>query len=537
MPRYGGRSKGCLTCRQRRIKCDEGQPECQKCLRAGRSCPGAATGNVFINLSSNLPLPESTSSTGSAPNLPVSIRTKAASEPAAGTSTSLTPSPSLGRLDESDSPSGSDTSQAATQHPAVSHSTDAAVIAMSIREIDEMTLPPWYQPSKADIFQQHYTAHFIGNFFNPASFRSRQAAWAYHLPAILASTSTPAVQASTRAATMAFYGTIAEDTVVKTEACRWCVKGMAHQRNELEKTSSPTRARDLDIASVLAPLMFSIFETIMMTSHTGWIQHMQAAIRVLEILGPEACQEGFAHSLFKAVRLSSVYCADYWKSPPAIESKDWCTIPFLIRGKTAHDLVDDISMQVPCCLILRHRYGEAISSGRIKDAEKIAPDLEAAGQNMLNELNTWWEQHIHEIDEDPSNIGTILPSRSRTGTPNANATRNFIIRYSYNSTAHASTIARFNALCLIALGAMRQLSSMTEYGDEITTHGDSILAAVQYHERAGAAHTGAISMLHPMIMAFHQAVSRKQRMALRNALRVWGKPRGVGKFVSAVPEA
>ncbi|KAL8715200.1 MAG: hypothetical protein Q9220_001158 [cf. Caloplaca sp. 1 TL-2023] len=393
---------------------------------------------------------------------------------------------------------------------------------MSIRDIDEMILPSWYQPSKAEIFQQHYTAHFIGNFFNPASFRSRQAAWAYHLPAILASTSTPAVQAATRAATMAFYGTVAEDIVVQTEACRWYVKGMAHQRNELEKTSSPTRVRDLDIASVLAPLMFSIFETIMMTSHTGWVQHMHAAIRVLEVLGPEACQEGFAHNLFKAVRVSAVYCADSWKSPPALESNEWCTIPFLIRSKTAYDLLDDISMQVPRCLILRHRFRDLKDSGKLREAEHLAPELES---------------HVHEIDEDPVSTDAILLSSSQSRAEPRDATRNFTIRYKYSNTAHATTIARFNTLCLIALGAMRQLSSMTKYSDEITTHCDSILAAVQYHECAGAAHTGAISMLHPMIVAFHQAVSRKQRIAIRNALRAWGKPRGVDKFISLVPEA
>ncbi|RHZ68021.1 hypothetical protein CDV55_107618 [Aspergillus turcosus] len=29
---------GCLTCRQRRVKCDEGQPNCLRCVRSGREC-------------------------------------------------------------------------------------------------------------------------------------------------------------------------------------------------------------------------------------------------------------------------------------------------------------------------------------------------------------------------------------------------------------------------------------------------------------------------------------------------------------------
>ncbi|VUC23755.1 unnamed protein product [Clonostachys rosea] len=35
-----GASKGCLTCKQRRVKCDEGKPSCQKCFRMGRQCGG-----------------------------------------------------------------------------------------------------------------------------------------------------------------------------------------------------------------------------------------------------------------------------------------------------------------------------------------------------------------------------------------------------------------------------------------------------------------------------------------------------------------
>lgn len=35
-----GPSSGCLTCKQRRVKCDESKPWCQECLRLGRSCAG-----------------------------------------------------------------------------------------------------------------------------------------------------------------------------------------------------------------------------------------------------------------------------------------------------------------------------------------------------------------------------------------------------------------------------------------------------------------------------------------------------------------
>ncbi|KAI9697166.1 MAG: hypothetical protein M1820_007902 [Bogoriella megaspora] len=40
MPNTGKPSRGCYTCRARRIKCDRGEPQCQKCKNLGRPCPG-----------------------------------------------------------------------------------------------------------------------------------------------------------------------------------------------------------------------------------------------------------------------------------------------------------------------------------------------------------------------------------------------------------------------------------------------------------------------------------------------------------------
>ncbi|KAH8728279.1 hypothetical protein GQ44DRAFT_702087 [Phaeosphaeriaceae sp. PMI808] len=43
------RSKGCATCRKRRIKCDETRPSCSQCRRGGRSCPGYERAMKFVN--------------------------------------------------------------------------------------------------------------------------------------------------------------------------------------------------------------------------------------------------------------------------------------------------------------------------------------------------------------------------------------------------------------------------------------------------------------------------------------------------------
>ncbi|KAH6616013.1 hypothetical protein B0J18DRAFT_294321 [Chaetomium sp. MPI-SDFR-AT-0129] len=43
-----GRSKGCITCRQRRKGCDLAKPTCDQCNRAGLTCAGYTTERVFV---------------------------------------------------------------------------------------------------------------------------------------------------------------------------------------------------------------------------------------------------------------------------------------------------------------------------------------------------------------------------------------------------------------------------------------------------------------------------------------------------------
>ncbi|KAI0397586.1 hypothetical protein F5Y17DRAFT_349423 [Xylariaceae sp. FL0594] len=55
------RSKGCKTCRKRKIKCDELRPRCGPCRKGVRECEGYDVPTIFLNTSSN-DFPDSSSS-------------------------------------------------------------------------------------------------------------------------------------------------------------------------------------------------------------------------------------------------------------------------------------------------------------------------------------------------------------------------------------------------------------------------------------------------------------------------------------------
>lgn len=50
----GARSKGCISCKARRVKCDETHPICQRCQKAGIECKGYASPIEFIDETSRV---------------------------------------------------------------------------------------------------------------------------------------------------------------------------------------------------------------------------------------------------------------------------------------------------------------------------------------------------------------------------------------------------------------------------------------------------------------------------------------------------
>lgn len=48
-----GKSRGCITCRRRKIRCDEKYPDCERCMHSGRTCEGYARYPTFLNRTSH----------------------------------------------------------------------------------------------------------------------------------------------------------------------------------------------------------------------------------------------------------------------------------------------------------------------------------------------------------------------------------------------------------------------------------------------------------------------------------------------------
>ncbi|ERF73492.1 hypothetical protein EPUS_04115 [Endocarpon pusillum Z07020] len=107
---------GCMTCRRRRIKCDEEQPSCRNCSKSKRECLGydpifksqrsAPSLPSLPSLPSISPSNSTPASSASAPSLHLGSFPKSASPINTFSPTSKSPSPSSGPIAQSDSASG-----------------------------------------------------------------------------------------------------------------------------------------------------------------------------------------------------------------------------------------------------------------------------------------------------------------------------------------------------------------------------------------------------------------------------------------------
>jgi hypothetical protein len=160
----------------------------------------------------------------------------------------------------------------------------------------------YHQPSRADIFDHLFVSHFIESFgFKPSTPGRQPPTWLDQLGTISVSPGPDLVKHSIRAASMHFYGTLAGDISIRTEACRWYSTALRGLQSLLSENTTQFTA---DV--ICATVMLTHFENLAGTSGDAWIQHVQGAAMMLETCGPEGCRDGFLHQLFRHLRLLTV---------------------------------------------------------------------------------------------------------------------------------------------------------------------------------------------------------------------------------------
>jgi len=105
------------------------------------------------------------------------------------------------------------------------------------------------------------------------------------------------------AISLAYHGNLHNDKEATMEGYKWYGYALENQRRELELSSqtSPTAEE------ICVPIMLSMFEFTSSRSPEAYCQHVLAAGRLMEMKGPESCQENIFRQLLNTVKTQMVY--------------------------------------------------------------------------------------------------------------------------------------------------------------------------------------------------------------------------------------
>ncbi|KAL6790830.1 hypothetical protein J3E68DRAFT_80054 [Trichoderma sp. SZMC 28012] len=431
MVNVAGRSRGCATCRKRRVKCDETLPECLRCLHMGLKCPGARTDAFFVH---------------AVPN--ASLR---------------------------------DSSDALTIIK-VKHEPSPQISAVNLH----LSQLPKSQPSPADAFDQLFVSHFINGFFGsvrpplPIPGGSSRI-WLHELPDFLASPSPSPVQSSIRAASMLSYGTAVGDASIKTEACRWYMRALQSLRLLLGSSSPET--------SVCAAVMLTHFETLAGTSPRAWIKHIKGAASLLEAQGPERCQTGFLHQIFSHLRLQTFVASMAENELHPFAPPEWMTIPFKDHPKLIFDKLVDILFAVERCLSIASR----LITSKADKAHQLKHKLNILIQDTRLQIHQWRLEGLlyafRQEQQEQERPAPILDAHLDASDP-----CHFLLPYTDIPSAALVTLydtANIIVLRLLCLASPTAAS----YNSRIQHHTESILSAHAMTNAAPSAVTGRSSIM------------------------------------------
>ncbi|KAJ5683871.1 uncharacterized protein N7477_000216 [Penicillium maclennaniae] len=241
---------------------------------------------------------------------------------------------------------------------------------------------------------------------------------------------------------MFFYGSLADDVSIMTEACK---------------------CDDV----ICAVVMLTHFETLAGTSTEAWFQHVRGAAMMLESNGTESCREGFSHQVFRHLRLLVFVASILRNEEHVFSSPQWTESPFEIYPKAADKLI-------------KHPGGAP---------RPFKTSLRAHVSSLLLQLYHWWTQCTTMMNFGELNSEARATSANHDSEFHALDPNHFpILHHSDMPTAALAALydaANIIALRLLSLGwsdakEQKPRSCVSLYEERIQRHARSIISAKDF---------------------------------------------------------
>ncbi|OCK84498.1 hypothetical protein K432DRAFT_378513 [Lepidopterella palustris CBS 459.81] len=284
---YTGKpSRGCQTCKSRRIKCDEIRPTCTQCRKSGRTCPGYPDEFDLIFRDENAALERRARKASGSKS---ASRGSSRPSPSSGSE----PSPEAGLVLLSDSPL-SQNSPCADQSRLVLPS-DHSLFQAYLWYLGN-AVPPPLAPSA----ETQATAFFFRNFvLLPQQAESMRGFLELLVPLYNQSMPFSALHLATHAVSLSTLGNYPGRHQLLRDASVAYGQALKKVKQALE---DPVESKADE--TVLAILMFSLYEAIVSTNETvtAWASHVDGAVALTKLRGAEQFKNPQSYQVFRAVR-------------------------------------------------------------------------------------------------------------------------------------------------------------------------------------------------------------------------------------------
>ncbi|KAL2075240.1 hypothetical protein VTL71DRAFT_183 [Oculimacula yallundae] len=283
------RSKGCLICRKRRVKCDEVRPSCSQCRRGGRQCSGYDLPMTFITQQPRLKAQR---------NIADPRKKKSKDEPVKFLDSSLETSSCSTELVSN----GPWTKQRTEYQSRIDPTIHCPLLNLSqlTTSFVHTLFPPTYLPPNLSFF----------------------ASWLWQIPSHLSSTN-PLLTTSAKALSLGFFGSETKAPTLEHESRVAYSRALWYLSKAIEDVDTGLNTETLCATMLLG---FYECEIYMRTQDVSWVTHAGGAGKLMQIRGAQRHREGFDYIMFLGFRGIIIAEAVASGKPCFLDAEDWRSI-------------------------------------------------------------------------------------------------------------------------------------------------------------------------------------------------------------------
>ncbi|KAK6373927.1 uncharacterized protein PV06_02789 [Exophiala oligosperma] len=329
------RSRGCATCRKRKIACGLQQPSCAQCIRSKRTCTGYLRHPIIIQ--------------HKVPRHNTHARSKKAEQPIKHQIQKVQLEPK--------EPCYAQVSLGAQGDASPSYEKPSMI---SPADLQINSTPAIRQQLLQEYLHYHLPKPEIG--------MPPRRMWLLRLPEL--TYMTPALEYASMAVCLAKLGNVFNDQACIKESFKLYNRGLWHLQQALWDPELMLHDHTLTACISLASYELSECPN---SSKDAYINHTKGCQALVKLRGPEAHAHGLAHQVFVHFRVQGILYALDQQRPTFLSEPAWREIPWQNEAKTAFDKAYDLLALAPEFLGKARMFGHLDLAGQLNLALSMIP--------------------------------------------------------------------------------------------------------------------------------------------------------------------